>query len=197
MRHSLACVLGVTLCLGAGGFATGSARESSPAPRAAIEVLLTLAPEVPAPSRTALIHETTAIWQADGVTLTWLPGAADLPPARGRLRVLITRRHGCNAPEGQQRLTVGELLRPRTGHPAAVISLDVAECIVRSSGFPESAPLHHRRLGLVLGRAVAHEIGHYILDTHVHARQGLMRPRFDAREFAGLDSGAFMLAPGS
>jgi hypothetical protein len=36
----------------------------------------------------------------------------------------------------------------------------------------------------VLGRAVAHEIGHYLLATATHANRGLMRASIDASEFA-------------
>src|SRR6201988_590525 len=45
------------------------------------------------------------------------------------------------------------------------------------SSFDDLPALHDRRLGVVLGRAVAHEIGHYLLPTNTHATQGLMRPR--------------------
>ena len=48
-------------------------------------------------------------------------------------------------------------------------------------------------LGVVLGRAVAHEIGHYLLQTNTHASEGLMRASIDAREFADLRSRAFRL----
>jgi len=45
----------------------------------------------------------------------------------------------------------------------------------------------------VLGRALAHEIGHYLLDTHTHARTGLMRPNFNALEFTDLRNSTFAL----
>jgi hypothetical protein len=45
----------------------------------------------------------------------------------------------------------------------------------------------------VLGRAVAHEIGHFLLATVTHAESGLMRASIDAREFAGMDGAAFRL----
>jgi hypothetical protein len=48
-------------------------------------------------------------------------------------------------------------------------------------------------LGLILGRTVAHEMGHYLLNTDGHARRGLMRARIDADELADLRSGAFVL----
>jgi hypothetical protein len=57
----------------------------------------------------------------------------------------------------------------------------------------EPSAMEDYRLGLVLGRAVSHEIGHYLLQTNTHATRGLMRARIDAREFADLRSGTFRL----
>ena len=51
---------------------------------------------------------------------------------------------------------------------------------------------YDRRLGVVLGRAVAHEIGHYLLGP-THASHGLMRANIDVREFADVTSRAFLL----
>jgi hypothetical protein len=53
--------------------------------------------------------------------------------------------------------------------------------------------MHQYKLGVVLGRAVAHEIGHYLLESSWHARYGLMRATIDAREFADLRTGSFRL----
>jgi hypothetical protein len=57
----------------------------------------------------------------------------------------------------------------------------------------EPTAMQDQRLGLVLGRAVSYEIGHYLLQTSTHATRGLMRARIDAREFADLRSGTFRL----
>jgi hypothetical protein len=48
---------------------------------------------------------------------------------------------------------------------------------------------------LVLGRAVAHEIGHFLLSTGTHAESGLVRATVDAREFAAVGDGNFSLDP--
>jgi hypothetical protein len=48
-------------------------------------------------------------------------------------------------------------------------------------------------LGTVLGRAMAHELGHYFLDTATHASRGLMRARFEPGEFSDIRSTAFAL----
>jgi hypothetical protein len=65
--------------------------------------------------------------------------------------------------------------------------------IVRQRQGQDLVAVDHRRLGLVLGRAMAHEIGHYLLDTHTHARHGLMRQQFDATEFTDIRDGLFTL----
>ena len=63
----------------------------------------------------------------------------------------------------------------------------------RGSEGSELTAVNERRLGVVLGRALAHEIGHHLLDTPTHARSGLMRPHFDALEFTNLRDGTFAL----
>ena len=56
-----------------------------------------------------------------------------------------------------------------------------------------SSPSNERRLGITLGRALAHEIGHFLLRTKTHARHWLMRSQFNASEFTDLRDGTFAL----
>ena len=63
----------------------------------------------------------------------------------------------------------------------------------RGSEGSELIAVNEMRLGIVLGRALAHEIGHHLLDTPTHARSGLMRPGFNAFEFTDLRDGTFAL----
>ena len=124
-------------------------------------------------------------------------------PSTGCLRQPFARFHtiacgfwslnGGTQPRTQsETVTVGELLRPANGHAMAMMSVASAERLVASArgraGY-DLVNVDDRRLGLVLGRALAHEIGHYLLDTHTHARHGLMRPQFNALEFTDLRDG--------
>ena len=59
--------------------------------------------------------------------------------------------------------------------------------------FLPSLEVVYRRLGVVLGRAVAHEIGHFLLNTAAHSRRGLMRARIDPHDFVDLRRGGFGL----
>jgi hypothetical protein len=120
-------------------------------------------------------------------------GGAEAP--RAPLRVLVISRAEAAA-MGEPRWTVAELL-PHTGHRAlAIASISGAERVVseaaRQRWLDLPAPAEHR-LGLVLGRAVAHEIGHFLLATGTHAAQGLMRASVDAGEFVAVGGDTFRL----
>jgi hypothetical protein len=196
MRYRAASALGTLLTfVMVAGVSTATAEEARPESTLSLEILLTIAPALPADVRALLLDEATRIWRSQSVTIDWLSSTAPARVTDRSLRVLVIPRRG---PVAQQHdsLAIGELLGPGKGHAVAIVSIEAAEHLVeeaRPPGFPLLAPLDHRRLGLVLGRAVAHEIGHYLLDTHTHARHGLMRPRFDAREFSDLRSGTFRL----
>jgi hypothetical protein len=173
-----------------------SASDAAP-PVIAVEVLLTVAPHLSADARAGLVREATALWRDAGVRLEWRP-PLDHPPARRlRLRVLVVERDARVMPGTP--IPVGELLRTGEGDALAFVSIAQAARVVVLAAPPaqrEPGSLSDRRLGLVLGRAVAHEIGHYVLGGRAHATVGLMRATFDPREFAGLDSAGFSLDPG-
>jgi hypothetical protein len=48
--------------------------------------------------------------------------------------------------------------------------------------------------GRVLGRALAHEIGHFLLRSREHSRKGLMRPRHQVPDLVGADRSRFVLS---
>jgi hypothetical protein len=146
-------------------------------------------------SRQALIAEAERIWRRERVHIEWTrPGhAIEHPDAP--LRVLVVAR-----PEPAKPLTrewpVAELFPEADPRALAIASIVGAQRVVdeatRSATLDADAPNDYR-LGLVLGRAVAHEIGHFLLATTTHADRGLMRASVDAREFAAMDGHAFTL----
>lgn len=177
--------------------APGAVTDGSVKPASAPAILnlrLTVSSELPGVARKALITETESIWRDGHVKLRWLAGSAS--PQSGRsLRILVTPRAVASATEGHQ-WTVGELLRFEGSAAIAVASITGAERIVAETQalrFNDLPAVRQYRLGVVLGRAVAHEIGHYVLDTNTHAPYGLMRAAIDAREFADLRAGSFRL----
>ena len=168
--------------------------QESPA-QAQLEVLLTIAPSLPKAARVSMMEEAAAIWGNHGVTINWLAPTSVRSVASHRLRVLVVERRESPG-NGDEAFTVGELLRPLKGHPIAMMSIESAQRLVASvrgrAGYDLIA-VDHRRLGVLLGRALAHEIGHYLLDTHTHASDGLMRPQFNALEFTDLRDETFAL----
>ena len=159
-----------------------------------LNLRLTASNELPGGSRRALVTETESIWREGHLRLRWLAGSAS-PDSGLTLRVLVTPRAATSTTDGH-RWTVGELLRFEGSKAIAVASIIGAQRIVEESRqfrLLDLPAVHHYRLGIVLGRAVAHEIGHYVLHTNTHAPSGLMRANIDAREFADLRTGTFRL----
>jgi hypothetical protein len=143
-----------------------------------------------------MMREAQAIWDRGHVQLRWLTGSSEPGPG-ATLRVLVTPKAVASHGDGPS-WTVGELLRFDGAGAIAVASITGAQRIVDESQrhrLLEVPAVEEYRLGVVLGRAVAHEIGHYVLRTNTHASSGLMRARIDAREFADLRAATFRLDP--
>ena len=157
-----------------------------------LHLRLSAVDSLPVASKLALIAEANAIWNHAHIRLHWLGGGA---ASHGQtLRVLVMRH--TVAATGEEPWAVAELLRFEGSQAIAVASIAGAERVIyqtqRRDLFERSA-LHEYRLGLVLGRAVAHEIGHYLLQTNDHTSAGLMRATIAAHEFADPRAVSFRL----
>lgn len=174
----------------------GAAVDNLPGPRFSLSALLTVAPDLPAISRSVLMSEAEGIWRREGIALRWSRTRDHSAPSAA-LRILVISRREAIMTGSDKVWTVGELVPHDGQHPLAIASIAGAERVLEASGNrilhldkPEFA---HYRLGIVLGRAVAHEIGHYLLATPTHADRGLMRASIDAREFADPGARTFTL----
>lgn len=163
-----------------------------------VGLALTTAVELPAASRAALIEEVEGIWRHAGFQVRWLADASRAPHSRPPLRVLVMMRASAVARDRDASWPVAELLPAQNQRQVAIASIDGARRVLAAAGFGSDAPgTHDYRLGVVLGRAVAHEVGHYLLRTSGHARSGLMRTRIDPSDFADLRAGGFYLDKGA
>lgn len=171
---------------------SGDSKEASPAdPEPALRIRLIVADDLPTRARTTLVKEAETIWRREGVHLEWRSPVEEQPPTGVTLRVLVGRLLGAGG-QGEA-WPVGELLPAQSGDRIAIASITAAQRVLDSSGRgAEPEGLGEHRLGLVLGRAVAHEIGHYLLGRN-HTRRGLMRAQIDAIDFADLRDGGFSL----
>jgi hypothetical protein len=98
----------------------------------------------------------------------------DRPLAPGELAVRIVRSRTVD--EQSRELPLGDALLNNTGTGGGVLAtiyLDRVEWMAAQTGV-DSGPL--------LGRAIAHELGHLLMATSAHAANGLMRPIWSRSE---------------
>lgn len=83
--------------------------------------------------------------------------------------------------------------------PGRSIHLSQASAERLFDGTPElkdfTVALHEILVGRALGRALAHELGHYLLQTKTHTSHGLMRAAWTAEESFDIGRGRFTLTP--
>lgn len=176
----------VTLALDVRDAAAG--QDSSDTPH--LQVRLSTAATLPPPAKAAMVAEATAIWAEAGVVLDW-DGSSNGRQGPASLRVLVVS--AARRPSvATHTWPVAELMRDQHQRPLAVASIDAARQVLQAMRRPhEPEAMRSHRLGVVLGRAIAHEIGHHLLASAGHARHGLMRARIDAADFADLRHGGF------
>jgi hypothetical protein len=194
VRRLVRCVVLFGLVAGAvGRSADDPVLHASEPPGLVVNLHFTSSDRLSASSRGALMAETESIWTPGHVRIKWLRESTEADEGI-TLRVLVVARPVARSEYAPW--TVAELQRPQGSAAVAIASTIGARRIVDESRWQpllERPAVYDQRLGVVLGRAVAHEIGHYLLQTNTHARRGLMRARIDAREFADLRSGSFRL----
>jgi len=184
-------VMVLGLVLGFCGTVPLAAEKSDAEFPTVLSVRFTTSNELSAVSQSALINETESIWRDAHVQLRWIRDNStdeDRP-----LRIVVARRVTAVT---DNRWPVAELMRFEDRSAIALASISAALRIVEERPelpLVDLPAMRQYKLGVVLGRAVAHEIGHYLLQSNAHSPYGLMRASIDAREFADLRTGAFRL----
>jgi hypothetical protein len=141
------------------------------------------------------LEEASAIWRPTGVTFKWQKSteavAAEAQPTRPRVVVheKAGRVRDDNAAMGWVTFVDEE--------PDGDIHLahDNAEryILAFAGGGSRPVPPNERflLLGRTLGRALAHELGHYLLQSKAHTTNGLMKARRTIKEFIDPDRRGF------
>jgi hypothetical protein len=136
-------------------------------------------------------REVDAIWAPQAVRIEW--SHAGMPSC---VRIVIDRSASALPSLGGDerwsvaatRVVAGQLT------PPIYVSVDAAERVVRAASPPYSAPaLAGVMVTRVLGRAIAHELAHILLNTRVHAQHGLLRATFTADDFVFAGQEGFRL----
>ena len=145
------------------------------------------------------LEEASAIWRPTGVTFKWqkataVQAEAD-PPQPTRPRVLIDDSRGtprgASAPMGWVKFVDdepdGDIHISHANAERFVLSVGGVGGSARRMTPAERFLL----LGRTLGRALAHELGHYLLKSKEHTTNGLMKGRHSIQEFIGVHRKGF------
>jgi hypothetical protein len=168
-------------------------------------VSLVAASDVPAKLVTAIIAETDAVWRGTGISFLWQRQTREsVPPMPTPYRTPMLR-----VQIGHERRDVHEWKLPLgwivfddpatpeqeiyLSYENALALLDKSEGVV---GKTRSMTQLQREtlLSRALGRALAHELGHYLLASKVHTAKGLMMAVHTAVELFGIERVHFALA---
>jgi hypothetical protein len=202
-------MLGMMVVLLVGGAPAGAAPEALAADEAAAgrsfrpRLLLQVrvdAPGLPAGSRLKTLEtEVAAAWRPYlDVEFAW-PGDLVARGLDDRLELVITDRL---PPSGDPR-ALGWIDFPSAGRPARTIhaSLPAARALSDTVRWPTPtglvpASVREQFVLRALGLSIAHELGHYLLQSTAHAEHGLMRSHFSAADVAGHRPEHLALQPG-
>jgi hypothetical protein len=166
--------------------------------------------DVPASLVARMLEETDAIWRGSGFTFVWRHAAREVVPyARmseagpyvpTTLRVVVGNDPGASSdgklPLGWIRFDDEQTPEQEiyVSHGNAMQFIAGARGIV---GILSEMPSAHREMlvGRAMGRALAHELGHYLLASKAHTKKGLMRASRTASEFFSMERWAFAIDP--
>jgi len=129
----------------------------------------------PAPIVNGARNECSRIFRNAGITIDWL---ADAQPHIDELTMFISSIPTRDAPPH----ALGYVMRSPTGDAAVVVWSRVRPLV--EQGTPAFT---------VLGRTMAHELGHLLLPDEPHSPVGLMRARWNERDLRTQAAAAFFL----
>jgi hypothetical protein len=184
----------VAVIVAAASLAAGAVAPVNLAPPP-IVVNISAAPNVSASLVAMVIAEADAIFRSAGVSFIWRRGESTL----ASLRVAI----GNEAGTAQQGRTALGWITFEDGRPEHEIYVSYANAEQFMEGSSSAVGLVHNMtiaerntmLGRVMGRALAHELGHYLLATKTHTAKGLLKAVRSATEFFSYDRTRFQLEP--
>jgi hypothetical protein len=156
-----------------------------------IHIELFARPDVTDALLTRMCAETDAIWGAAGVTFDWQRARRNDHSSRKHLAVTID---DSRTPVPEPQLALGWItFTPDGPNPSIHLSLATTEDLLRASTTMDALTIagHEMMVGRALGRALAHEIGHYLLKSRVHASRGLMQRTRPADRFFAVSRRGF------
>jgi hypothetical protein len=173
-------------------------------------VNVTAAPGISPSLVSRMLEETDAVWRNSGVTFVWRPAAREVVPyARvgeegpyvpSTLRIVIGNDPGV---AHDDRLPLGWIVFDDVTTPAQEIYVSYlnAQRFIAAArevvGIVDQMTTVEREtyMGRAMGRALAHELGHYLMASKSHTTDGLMRATYTARDLFAYERRHFEIAP--
>lgn len=190
----VACCLALLLMHSSGGPTNGA--QQPPGLRDQGDRRLTIAvfspPDVTASLVDRIFAEATAIWTPAGISLDW----HRVSP----VDVVRTWQLDVTIDDGSRRVVTDHALGwvfftpdgPETSIHLSRVNAEAS--VLRTAGVDDTSALTHEVLvGRALGRALAHELGHYLLKSKEHSPGGLMRASWRSEEFLAVGRSGFEL----
>ena len=152
--------------------------------------------KLPAAGEAAAVEEVRTIWAPYGVDIRVVTHAADAArPDAIPLRVTLVDRGDPRLPTE----TLGSIdFHDGTPEPSIVLypasTSELVSWALIGHAHEWPAAMHDRLFGRVLGRALAHEIGHFLLRRQGHSSKGLMRAQQPVPDLLREDRGCCILS---
>jgi hypothetical protein len=187
--------------------AFAAALAAAPVPMPPMTVRVEVAHNIPPTLVAALLDEANAIWRRTGITFIWARDdrdrfrtalRTDTPNPPGMLRILIGHTAKRNV---DGKMPLGWIVFDDATTPEQEIEISYANAVtlLESSrgvvGKTETMPRLEREtlLARAMGRALAHELGHYLSASKVHSEHGLMKAVLSAFELFVAERSHFSL----
>lgn len=140
--------------------------------------------------------EVEVIWRRYQVEIVWSFGPSEMNAAKPDLSVEFVP----GLPSHSASAIAWVIFTNGRPLPLARVSVPAATNLLEANSWSNGGPLRmvtvvkrDVALGRIMGRALAHEIGHFMLASRQHRRNGLMRAVIDAEQFVHPDIDRFSL----
>ena len=171
----------------AGGLLVPPISESAPPARARVTARLYNTAQVPASTKQAGMAAAARTLAASGVDIMWADcdtaDACAQVPVSGELVVRLVR---SNEAPRLAPLVLGEAFID-AGAKAGVLATIYMQRVEQMAAFSDTD------VSRLLGRAIAHEVGHLLLASNTHTSRGLMRARWSQDELRRNDAADWIL----
>lgn len=137
------------------------------------------------------VDQIRQIWSAAGVMVTASRPGEARPPDQAIISVRIVRFSTQPNSRGESTLAWVAVTEERMPAPAVFVSLPTMTAVLSHAEFAGYAVkrltsvLRAELAGRAIGRAVAHELGHFLLQRAGHRGEGLMRRSYSPNDLVG------------